>query len=261
MRVTVCELPHEPGALATAWARLCEHTWRHESELVLLPELAMVEPLWETECFDAGRWARAEAVSESWLQLLRELHAEHVVGTRPASVDGARYRYNEGFICSGAAGMRPLRRKFLLPNEPGGWEARWFHRGDPVFPAFRAGPLSFGLNICSELWALETYADYAEQGAHAILSPRATSAATHAKWLAAGTVAAVRAGAFSVSSNRVDPSGRCGGAGWIISPEGDVLATTSADSPHVTLDLDLAAAAAARDSYPRYVFDGEHASA
>ena len=44
MRVTVCELPHEPEALATAWTALCEHTVRHASELVLLPELAMIDP-------------------------------------------------------------------------------------------------------------------------------------------------------------------------------------------------------------------------
>jgi hypothetical protein len=42
MRVTVCELPHEPNALDAAWAALCEHTLRNKSELVLLPEFAMV---------------------------------------------------------------------------------------------------------------------------------------------------------------------------------------------------------------------------
>ena len=52
MRVTVCELPHEPAALEAAWAALCEHTSRESSELVLLPEFAMVEPVWEAEQFD-----------------------------------------------------------------------------------------------------------------------------------------------------------------------------------------------------------------
>ena len=37
--------------------------------------------------------------------------------------------------------------------------------------------------------------------------------ATTAKWLAVGVVAAVRSGAFSLSSNRVDPTGACGGHG------------------------------------------------
>jgi N-carbamoylputrescine amidase len=252
MRVTICELPHETGALAAAWTGLCAHTWQQESELVLLPEFAMVDPVWERESFDPARWTFAEQVSDGWMLLLRELHAEQVVGTRPVTVDGARY--NEGFIWSAAARARPLRRKCYLPNEPGGWEARWFNRGDPVFPAFRAGPLSFGLNICTELWALETYAAYAEEGVHIVFSPRATAAATRAKWLAAGTVAAVRSGGFSVSSNRVDHTGAYGGAGWIISPSGDLLATTSAESPFATVDIDLEESVRARHHYPGYVF-------
>lgn len=254
MRVTVCELPHEPGALAAAWAGLCEHTWRHESELVLLPEFAMAEPVWEDPRFDAARWARVEAVSDGWLQLLPELHAAHVVGTRPVTVDGRRF--NQGYIRSRAAGLLPLRRKFHLPSEPGGWEARWFDRGDREFPVFHAGSVSFGLNICTELWALETYAAYAAQGVQMILSPRATAAATAAKWLSVGVVAAVRSGAFSVSSNRVEPAGAYGGAGWIISPDGEVLATTAAAAPFATVDIDLTAATADRDGYPRYVFGG-----
>ena len=256
MRITVCELPHEAGALATAWSRLCEHTWRHESELVLLPEFAMVDPLWEAPCFDARRWAMAEAASEGWLELHGELHAKYVVGTRPVTIGGRRY--NQGYLWSRASGPVPLRRKYFLPAEPGGWEARWFEAGDADFPAFDAGPFSFGLNICTELWALESYAGYAADDVQAILAPRATAAATIAKWLSVGVVAAVRAGAFSLSSNRVDPSGACGGVGWIISPEGDILATTSASAPHVTLDLDLMAPEAARGGYPRYVFGGEH---
>ena len=59
MRVTVCELPHEPKALDASWAALCEHTERNNSELVLLPEFAMVEPVWESERFDPARWAAA----------------------------------------------------------------------------------------------------------------------------------------------------------------------------------------------------------
>jgi len=254
MRVTVCELPHEPAALATAWAGLCRHTAQHGSELVLLPEFAFVDPMWEFEHFDPARWAAGEALSNTWLARLPELRATHVVGTRPASM--ADRHFNEGFIWSAATGLTPLRRKFFLPAEPGGWETNWFDQGDSVFPAFHAGALSFGLNICTELWALETYAAYAALAVHAILAPRATAAATTAKWLSAGVVAAVRSGAFCLSSNRVDPTGACGGAGWIISPDGQVLASTTPEAPFATVDIDLAAATAARASYPRYVFRG-----
>jgi N-carbamoylputrescine amidase len=71
-----------------------------------------------------------------------------------------------------------------------------------------------------------------------------------------GVVAAVRSGAFSLSSNRVDPTGACGGVGWIISPDGEILATTSAEAPFATIDIDLAASTAARAEYPRYIFAG-----
>ena len=155
--------------------------------------------------------------------------------------------------CS-AVGLIPLRRKFYLPDEPGNWEARWFDRGDSDFPDYRAGTCSFALNICTELWALDTYAAYAARGVQVILSPRATAAATTSKWLSVGVVAAVRSGAFSLSSNRVDPTGACGGVGWIIDPSGHILALTTPDAPFATINIDLSAAAAARDSYPGYVF-------
>src|SRR5262245_12146583 len=94
----------------------------------------------------------------------------------------------------------------------------------------------------------------AHRGVHSILSPRATATATTAKWVSVGVVAAVRSGAFSLSSNRVDATGACGGVGWIISPDGEILATTTRDVPFVTIDIDLTAPVAARKSYPRYIF-------
>jgi len=253
MRVTVCELPHEPSALETAWGALCAHTSRESSELVLLPELASMEPVWETERFDLARWRAAEERCDGWLARLSELRAAYVVGTRPITIDGKLF--NEGYLAFGDGGVAPLRRKSFLPDEAGSWEARWFDRGDALFPPYRAGAMSFGLNICTELWALDSYAEYARRGVHAILSPRATARATAAKWLAVGMVAAVRSGAFSLSSNRVDPTGACGGIGWIIDPDGRILASTSRDAPFVTMDIDLATSTAARASYPRYVFD------
>ena len=254
MRVTVCELPHEPEALDAAWAALCRHTERYRSELVLLPELAFVDPVWEGDVFEPERWDGAVARSDAWLGRLAELHAEFVVGARPATIGGRPF--NQGFLWSLGGQLTPLRRKFYVPDEPGCREARWFDRGDPMFPTLHAGALSFGLNICTELWALETYAAYATSGVQAILSPRATGAATTARWLAVGVVAAVRSGAFSLSSNRVEPTGACGGVGWIVSPEGRVLATTTPAAPFATMDIDLAAPAAARLGYPCSVLRG-----
>jgi len=44
--------------------------------------------------------------------------------------------------------------------------------------------------------------------------------------------------------------------GWIIDPEGRILATTGREQPFATVDIDLAASAEARTRYPRYVFSG-----
>lgn len=254
MRVTVCELPHAPGPLAAAWSALCAHTAAHASELVLLPEFAMVEAVWESPRFDAARWQAIETSAREWAGRLHELGAAHVVGTRPVRVNGRRL--NQSYLWSAAAGVTPLRSKYFMPEEPGSWEATWLQRGDAAFPVFHAGDVSFGVNICTELWALETYGDYASLGAELLLSPRATALATTPRWLALGIVAAARTGAFSLSSNRVDPSGACGGTGWIIDPAGAVLATTSPGEPFVTRDVDLSAVAKARNGYPRYALSG-----
>ena len=259
MRVTVCQLPHETTALAVAWAALCEHAAANGSQLVLLPEFAALEPIWESEDFDAARWSAIETVSETQLRRVSELRAEYVVGTRPVRIKGRRL--NQAYLWTAAAGVQPLRSKYFLPDEPGNWERRWFQKGDPEFPMFHAGAVSFGVNICTELWALETYAAYAALGVELLLSPRATALATTANWLSAGVVASVRSGAFSLSSNRVDPTGACGGIGWIIDPAGQILAVTSPRKPFATCDVDLTKAAKAKDTYPRYVFGARPASA
>src|SRR3954463_9951650 len=144
MRITICELPHEPDALDAAWAALCRHARENSSELVLLPEFAMAEPVWETELFDPARWSAAEALTGAWIERFDELGAPRVGGTRPATIDGSRY--NEGYIWSVGGALTPLRRKYFLPTEPGNWESCWFERGDSAFSEFHAGPLCFGLN-------------------------------------------------------------------------------------------------------------------
>src|SRR4030095_5070675 len=129
MRVTVCELPHETRALAAAWAALCEHTAVHAAQIVLLPEFAMVEPVWESEQFDAARWSAIETLSDLQLRFLPELRAEYVVGTRPVRINGRRL--NQGYLWSAAAGVQPLRSKYFMPEEPGRRGETWRQRREP----------------------------------------------------------------------------------------------------------------------------------
>lgn len=252
MRVTVCELPYASALLASAWPALCGHARECRSHLVVLPELAFGPPVWTAERFDPGAWREMEETHTRWLPRLQELGAPWVIGTRPVTEEGGRF--NEGFLWSRSGGFERLRRKHFLPEESEAWEGRWFARGDAEFPRYVAGELSFGLNVCTELWALETFGAYRRAGVAAIVAPRATAGATTAKWLSVGTVAAVSAGAYCLSSNRLHEDGSCGGVGWAIDPDGVVLARTSPLEPAVTVDVDPARAESAAATYPRYVF-------
>jgi len=253
VKVTVCELPHELDALEAARSALCDHASAERSELVVLPEFVFVEPLWLLDHFDEVAWSHAVAVADLWLQRLPDLKAELVVGTRP--VTAGDKHFNEGFLWSRTGGVLPLRRKHYLPDEPGGFEARWFDRGAAEFPIYTAGALAFGLNICTELWALDVCRMYSRMDVAAIIAPRATSAATTGKWLSLGTVAAVASGCYCLSSNRVQANGACGGVGWIIEPDGALLARTSSMEKFCTREIDPARSRNARKTYPRYVFN------
>lgn len=252
MRVTVCETPHDPPGAERAWAALCEHTRSERTDLLVLPEFAFLEPVWVHPQFDERRWEALVQAGAERLARLGELSCAYVVGAMPVTTDGKPY--NHGFLWSPGGGFVALRAKRYFPNEPGGWEARWFTKGTEAFPTFTAGPLTFGLNICTELWALETYGPYAAAGVHAVIAPRATGAATIERWMALAKTVSVRTGTFSLSSNRRHEDGSCGGAGWIIDPEGNEMARTSAARPIATAEIDPAEAVAAKSRYPRSSF-------
>jgi len=85
------------------------------------------------------------------------------------------------------------------------------------------------------------------------LSRHAPGTTTDEEWVAAGCTAAVTAGAYCISSCRAGSGAGSGGPGWIISPDGVPLATTSYDRPFASADVDLEAADQAKQTYPRNV--------
>jgi N-carbamoylputrescine amidase len=152
-----------------------------------------------------------------------------------------------------------VHEKYYLPDEEGFWEATWYRRGPGDFSVCRVGGLVLGFLICTELWFTRHAREYARQGIHLLLCPRATPTASTGTWVAGGRAAANVSGAFCLSSNYNGPdtpSIRFGGTGWIIEPEeGFVLGRTREDSPFLTLDIDTGAADRAKLTYPRYVPD------
>lgn len=97
---------------------------------------------------------------------------------------------------------------------------------------------------------------YGRTGVELIVSPRATGLNVDS-WKVAGAMAALVAGSYVVSSNRVGPSPpdgpTFGGVGYVYGPDAKLLAETSTDAPLVVVEIDPALARIQKKEYPCYV--------
>lgn len=253
-RVTVTQLPDSPVTLEAAFIALVDHVKTTQSDLVLLPEMPFFPWVANTQEVDRSRWQAAVDAHEEWLPRLAALDSKYVLGTHPVIENGEPH--NDAFIWDSETGARFAHRKYYLPDEPGFWEATWYRRAStPNFHAASFGGMKVGFMICSDLWFAEHARGYARQGAHLVVNPRGTERASVDKWLAGGRAVAVMSGAYCLSSNRSGESQgvHWGGGGWVIDPDGLVLATTSDDHPFVTVEIELARAEDAKMTYPRDV--------
>ena len=247
MRVTACELRTE--RLDEDWPALVEHVAAERSDLVLLPEMGLSPWFARQRPFRADVWSEAVAAHEAFVaSRLPDLGDAVVLGTVPVERDGRRL--NEAFVLERGV-MRAAHHKVHLPDEEDFWETSWYEPGAGGFEVVDAGAARVGFLICTELWFGERARAYGAAGAHVVAVPRCTPRESLDKWLAGGRTAAVVSGAYAVSSNHGDE--RFGGEGWIVDPEGEVLAVTSAAERFVTVDIDLAFAEASKRTYPRYV--------
>ncbi len=256
MRVTVCELDPRQGFLEENLACLASHVCKERSDFVLLPEMCFGPWLAAEKRENHQSWLEAVASHEDKISRLADLQAKAVLGTRPI-INGQGSRRNEAYIWTSATNQSaPIREKYYLPDEEGYWEHHWYDRGAKSFDLARALDMRIGVQICTEMWFLEWARFYAAARADILCVPRATPHGSVKKWLAGGQALAVCSGAYSLSSNLWCPEGdtaNCGGLGWIIDPEGDVIGTTSRAQPFVTVDIDLEFARASKSTYPRYV--------
>ena len=266
MKVTVCELPNEPYALEIAWEQLVDHVQTQGSELVLLPEMPFYRWLAHTRDVDASQWELAVKAHETWITRLTALAPATVISTRPitlpAPVGAAQAngkRQNAGYIWESGREAETMHNKYYLPDEEAFWEATWYERGDGSFSVAETSKGKIGFLICTEIWFNHHAREYGKQGMQILVCPRATPNPTAPKWVAGGQAAAVVSGAYCLSSNLAGTTPKGGdyaGVGWIIEPEeGVVLGLTSPEHPFLTMDIDLASADRAKETYPRYVLD------
>jgi len=244
--------------LASEWERLLAHVQQQKSDLLLLPEMPFSAWPFASQWFDADVWAEAVAAHDVWQERLKEAPVA-VAFSRPVIEDGRRLNR--------AALWLPEDEKLILghakaylPDETGFWEASWYEPGDRSFEAVSTTvggeELCLGYMICTDLWFMEHARHLGEAGIHLLLTPRSTEKRTVDKWLAGGRAAAVISGAYSLSSNHYQDEGgpsRLGGLGWIVGPDGEVVALTTPDRPFATATINLTGAERAKHTYPRYV--------
>lgn len=258
MRVTVTQF--SDGTPENEWSALVDHVAENRPDLVVLGEMPFDRWLPASDAVDVGAWQAAAHSHEEWLGRLKDLTGAVVAGSRPVlragDEPGTAIPHNEAFLWSQDKGRSSPHRKYYLPNEPGFWEAAWYRRSpEKSFVATKVGDATGGFMLCTDMWFTEHARGYADQGVELLLVPRATPATSGATWLAGGRAAAVMAGAFCLSSNRqgLAHGVMFGGSGWVIDPEGNVLAITTDQDPFMTVEIDLAEARAAKKTYPRYV--------
>ncbi|MCP4469664.1 MAG: carbon-nitrogen hydrolase family protein [Gammaproteobacteria bacterium] len=255
MKVTVCQLDNRAAGLKPMLAELAEHIAREGSEFLLLPEMCFAEWLAADATPARNRWLAAVKSHAEHILELGKLGVPALISTRPTVNDGGSFR-NQAYLWTTQPRIVPIHEKYYLPDEEGYWEASWYERGDPEFDYCEALGIRIGVQICTEMWFFEWARQFARDKTELLCIPRATPHGSLTRWLAGGQAAAVCAGAYCLSSNLWTPPGSkadCGGLGWIISPEGDVLAQTSEESPFATVEVDLEFSRQSKSSYPRYV--------
>jgi N-carbamoylputrescine amidase len=249
MRLTVCELPDDAERRAAAWAELVRHLRASPTDLLVLPEMPFVAwKLFTSRVVDPALWRRAVAEHDAMVSRLGELAAEVIAGSRP--VEHAGRRLNEGFAWTRLTGVQRGRSKVYLPDAADGWEATWFERGTLDAVPLTCNGVRVGFQICTEMLFTELSWKIGRAGAQIIAAPRATGG--HRRWRLAASLMGIVSGCFVASANRRSyDSDAFVGQSWIVSPEGDILAETTADAPIATVTLDLGDAAAAKQTYPR----------
>ena len=255
MKVTVCQLDNRSLYLDAMLAGLEQHLKQENSDFLLLPEMCFAEWLAADPIADGARWKSAVLEHEKRIRQLHQLGVAAVVATRPIIRRSGSHR-NQAYLWTSAGGLQGIHEKYYLPDEADYWENSWYDRGQPTYELARVQDVRIGIQICTEMWFFEWARHYARAQADILCVPRATPHGTLEKWLAGGQAAAVCSGAYCLSSNLWNPPGskaNLGGQGWVIDPDGVVLARTDEETPFRTVKIDLKYARRSKTTYPRYV--------
>lgn len=162
-------------------------------------------------------------------------------------------RHNTALVFDTTGALVSSYRKVHLPDEEGFRETRHYDPGDALPPVIDRFPLRLAIQICSDINRPEGSHLLGAMGAEVIINPRATEAATFARWKTVLIANAMTSGAYvvSVARPREEFGVKLGGPSFVVAPTGDVLVETT--DPLAIVDLDRAIVDEARRKYPGYL--------
>ena len=247
MRVATAEFPDEAEHFEAAMDGIARHVEDEKPDLIVLPEMPFTPWIFHVESFDHRQWQDTVEGHARWLERFIGEVEVPLITSRPIEVDGRRL--NQAIYVDEQRELRPLRGKYYLPRDYPAIETPWFDRGDPPGEVFELGGRQVGVQLCSEIMYAEIPRGLGLSGAEIIVQPRATGDAP--RWRAASVLGAGTAGAFVIGSNRrsVARDWFTGGS-WIYSPQGVLVAETSAERPVVSVEIDLSQVRSAKQDYP-----------
>ncbi|WP_283193169.1 carbon-nitrogen hydrolase family protein [Rhizobium sp. AN80A] len=253
-RVSVVEWPDGLSPGSQEWDRIRAEIDHAKPELLITNEMPFGQWAPTTRTYDRDIAARWADLHETAMSDLAALGVARVLSTRPVLAQG--FLVNEAFLLE-EGNYRFPHHKHLFPSEPDWEEASWFKPVTYGFTPQPSGKTVVGALVCTELMFPQYARLLGQRQAQLIGVPRATGA-NHDLWRSAAVMAAVTAGAFVASSNRVKGKSSTiafGGGGFIVDPHGKLLVATSKEQAIATAEIDEAFADAAKQEYPAYVSD------
>jgi predicted amidohydrolase len=162
-------------------------------------------------------------------------------------------RHNTALVFDRAGTLVASYRKVHLPEEEGFWETTHYEPGDALSPLIDVSGARVGLQICSDINRPEGSHLLGALGADVIVNPRATEAATFARWRTVFIANALTSATYLVSVNRPreEQGVALGGPSFAVAPTGEVVVETTDAIAMVTIDQ--AVVAHARGRYPGYL--------
>jgi N-carbamoylputrescine amidase len=250
MKIMCVEWPASLQPESAAFDLIAKQIAGDMPDMLVTNEMPFGDWAWSVPGFDREVAERNVQLHEAGLNVLRSLDVPIVMSSRPVWV--GTHLVNEAFALAEGKYHR-LHQKHYFPSQAGWYESSWFHAGVNGFEVSDIGGLKVGVALCTDLMFNERARAYGRAGADLIIVPRATGVDVQS-WRIACAMAALVAGSYVISSNRVGPMTGTdilfGGVGMAFAPGGAQILETSREQPMRSFDANPAVSAEKRQQYP-----------